>query len=84
MSSTGLSHYEIHGNEPVSVTVKSFMELTGLGLTKTYELIGDGTLETVNVGRRRLILWRSVKRLILPAAAAPRRRGRPRKAVAQS
>ena len=37
------------------LSVTDFMASTGLGRTKTYELIGSGELETVTVGRRRLV-----------------------------
>ena len=35
----------------------------GVGRSKTYELISEGRLETVNIGRRRLVRVRSVKAL---------------------
>ncbi|MBA3510852.1 hypothetical protein [Sphingomonas sp.] len=35
----------------------------GLGSTKTDELIAEGVLETVRIGRRRLVKISSVKRL---------------------
>jgi hypothetical protein len=84
LASTGLSHYEAHGSKPITVTVKKSIELSGLGLTKIYELINSGVLETTYVGKRRLITYRSLEKLLLPASPAPeapRRRGRPRKAT---
>jgi len=60
------------------------MELSGLGLTKTYDLINRGILETVWVDKRRLITYRSLEKLLLPTPSSPeaaRRRGRPRKAA---
>ena len=80
--STGLSRHEAHGSKPLAVTIKKSMELSGLGLTKTYELINRGILETVWVDNRRLVIFSSLERLMLSAPAAqeaPRRRGRPRK-----
>jgi hypothetical protein len=44
---------------PISATVLQFRKLSGLGHSKTYELIGDGTLVTFAIGRRRLILIES-------------------------
>jgi excisionase family DNA binding protein len=44
------------------------MRLTGIGKTKIFELIADGTLETTTVGRRRLILYASLQKLILGQA----------------
>ena len=71
-------------DRPICVTVKRALELSGLGLTKVYELINQKTLETVYVGKRRLITYRSLEKLLLPAPAAPevpRMRGRPKKAT---
>jgi excisionase family DNA binding protein len=39
-------------------------ETYGIGRTKVYELINDGTLRTVKVGGRRLILADSLEALI--------------------
>ena len=37
------------------LSVADFMATTGLGRTKAYELIGNGEIETVTIGRRRMI-----------------------------
>jgi len=37
------------------LSIPDFLATTGLGRTKAYALIADGELETVRVGRRRLI-----------------------------
>ena len=55
--------------KPISVTVKTARRLTGLGNTKIYELIKQQKLKTVAVGRRRLILYRSLEELIGVKAA---------------
>jgi len=49
---------------PLAVRVADASRLTGIGKTKLFELIADGTLETTSIGRRRLILYRSLQRLI--------------------
>ncbi|MCC6829561.1 MAG: excisionase [Novosphingobium sp.] len=41
---------------------------TGLGVTKIYELIGEGRLEVVKVGRRTLVKTKSIKALLGEAA----------------
>ncbi len=47
---------ETTANTPKALlSVDVFMATSGLGRTKTYELIGSGDLETVKVGKRRLI-----------------------------
>lgn len=53
-----------HGERPLAVRVADATRLTGIGKTKLFELISNGTLETVSIGRRRLILYRSLQRLI--------------------
>jgi excisionase family DNA binding protein len=42
-------------------------DATGIGRTKLYELIGDGQLETTTIGRRRLVLVRSLLSLLAAA-----------------
>jgi excisionase family DNA binding protein len=48
----------------LSCTIAEACEATGLGRTKLYELIGDGHLTTTTVGRRRLVLVRSLLSLL--------------------
>ena len=42
-------------------SVPDFMAATSVGRTKVYELIGSGELETVTIGRRRLIPAQSLE-----------------------
>jgi excisionase family DNA binding protein len=49
---------------PISTTVDDACRITGLGRTKVYELIGEGTLKTVTVGRRRLVIFESIEALL--------------------
>lgn len=69
--------------KPLAVTVPKAREISGLGNTTIWARIKDRTLETVCVGRRRLILYRSLERMLSPelpvAAPEKRRRGRPPK-----
>ena len=69
---------------PLTVTIPVARRQSGLGTTTIWKLIGEGTLATVRVGRRRLIVYQSLLRLLTPengtgSPPAPRRRGRPRK-----
>jgi hypothetical protein len=48
----------------LTCTIVDACRATGLGRTKLYELIGDGLLVTTTVGRRRLVLVRSLLSLI--------------------
>jgi excisionase family DNA binding protein len=48
----------------LACTIAEACEATGLGRTKIYELIGAGYLDTTTIGRRRLVLVRSLQALI--------------------
>jgi excisionase family DNA binding protein len=48
----------------LTCTINEACEVTGLGRTKLYELIGDGHLATTIVGRRRLVVVRSLLSLL--------------------
>lgn len=50
--------------ERLSCTIDEACEATGLGRTKLYELIGAGHLATTTVGRRRLVVVRSLVSLL--------------------
>jgi len=77
MLSTGLSDYE--SAKPLTITVATAKRLSGLGNTTIWALIKDQTLETVHVGRRTLITYRSLEALLAPRSQPRphRRRGRP-------
>jgi len=51
--------------EPLSVTVMQAKRLSGLGLSKIWQLIGDGRLESKRLDGRRMISYQSLKRLVL-------------------
>ena len=56
--------------EPVTVTVPAALRYSGLGRTKLYEMLGNGEIESVLIGTRRLIVFASLKaRLTSPAEA---------------
>lgn len=48
----------------LTCTIGEACEVTGLGRTKLYELIGDGHLATTTVGRRRLVVVCSLLSLL--------------------
>lgn len=48
----------------LSCTIEEACEATGLGRTKVYELIGSGQLVTTTIGRRRLVMVRSLIALL--------------------
>jgi excisionase family DNA binding protein len=82
VSSTGLSHHELQGAKPLTVTVATACKLSGLGNTTIWALIKSGKLESVRVCRRRLIIYRSLESLLLSPArtdVTPQLRHRGRK-----
>lgn len=48
----------------LAISVAEFCEAVGVGRTKTFELINDGTLDTLKIGRRTLIKMSSVEALL--------------------
>jgi excisionase family DNA binding protein len=49
--------------KPLTVTVPVALYITGLGRTKLYQLLDDGTIKSVFIGRRRLINFASLEQL---------------------
>jgi excisionase family DNA binding protein len=49
--------------QPEAVSVATAAQMIGIGLTKTYDLINGGQLQSVKIGRRRLIRVESIRRL---------------------
>ena len=67
---------------PLAVTFPTAKKVSGLGLTSLWKLAKGKRIEIVRIGRRTLITYRSLERLLLPEQTEtpqPRRRGRPRK-----
>ena len=55
---------EIPFAQRLTCTIAQACEVTGLGRTTLYELIGEGRISTTAVGRRRLVLVQSLLSLI--------------------
>ena len=49
---------------PILVSIKEAATELGIGRTKTYELIGNGDLETVKIDKRHLVIHTSIGRLV--------------------
>ena len=58
--------------ERVTCMVPEALRVTGLGRTKLYELIGQESLRTFKIGRRRLIVVESLLSLIPETGSEPR------------
>lgn len=61
--SAGAFHTDSDAMEPIAVRIATAVKLTGICRSTIYELIGDGTIETVKIGRSTFILYPSLKRL---------------------
>lgn len=48
----------------LTISVSETSKALGLGRTSIYKLIGEGRLETITVGRRRLVKTASIQRLL--------------------
>jgi excisionase family DNA binding protein len=68
----------------ITATIGEFCRISGIGRTRIYELIASGELDSISIGKRRLIVLDSYRRLIerqrgtpaeRPAAAPPQHRG---------
>ncbi len=49
--------------KPITVTIETAIRLSSIKRTKMYQLIKEGRLKTVTIGRRRLVLYRSLEEL---------------------
>ena len=49
---------------PMLVSIKEARRLIGVGNTRIYELINAGTLETIYIGKRRLIRYSSIQEFV--------------------
>lgn len=49
--------------KPITVTVPMALAVTGLGRTKFYELIKQGRIRTVAIGRRTLVVFADLEKL---------------------
>ena len=52
--------------KPLAVPVKTARWLLGIGNTKMWELIKTNRVETISIGRRRLVIFASLEKLLAP------------------
>jgi excisionase family DNA binding protein len=50
--------------EPLSVDIAAACGLTGLGRSKLYELLGNGEIPSVKIGRRRIITVSAIREFL--------------------
>jgi excisionase family DNA binding protein len=68
MMSTGLSRDERNaGTTPLAVSVRKAARLLDVGQTTMWKLIGERRVETIRIGKKRLIVFRSLEKLLLGA-----------------
>ena len=61
--------------DKISASISEFCALSGLGRTKVYELLGNGSIDSFYCGKRRLIILDSYHRFVeRQRAAAPAHR----------
>jgi excisionase family DNA binding protein len=48
----------------ITASISEFCRVSGLGRSKTYEMLADGQLKSVRIGKRRLIVLDSYRRMI--------------------
>ena len=51
-------------NTKISITLRQASKVSGLRVRKLYDLIAAGRLKSVTVGRRRLVLYKSLEELL--------------------
>lgn len=49
--------------EPLYVSIAEACRLVGIGRSKLYQLIGEGQVDTITIGRRRLVILVSLHAL---------------------
>lgn len=54
---------ETNSLKPITVTVTTALAVTGLGRTKFYELVKEGRIKTVSIGRRTLVVFADLEKL---------------------
>lgn len=50
--------------DPLTVRIPAAMTMLGLGRSKLYELMDDGTIATIKVGRSRLVVVESLRAFV--------------------
>ncbi len=54
--------------EPLAYSIADACKIISIGRTRLYELLSDGTIQSVRVGRRRLVKADSIRALVNQAA----------------
>jgi excisionase family DNA binding protein len=82
--STGIGKHDPRVADIITATIPEFCRISGIGRSKTYELIASGVIESIRCGNRRLVVVDSWRKLVdaaprdlgpqpMPPTAPPRR-----------
>ena len=72
---------DFFASDIITMPVIPFMRASGLGHSKVWEMISSGEIETITVGKRRLVVVDSYRRLVARKLAEPRQDARRNAAV---
>ena len=61
----------MHSPDTSTTTVRDFCRSSGLGITTVYKMLSDGRLQSVAIGKRRLIILASWQRLLQQQICTP-------------
>jgi hypothetical protein len=68
--SVGLDNCEKQIGKPLAVSMTAACQIMSLGRTSMFALIKAGRVKTVNIGRRRLVVYASLEALLSEARPA--------------
>lgn len=51
-------------SKPLSVSINEACKTINIGRTKLYELINSGTIKTIKIGRKTLVVYSSLENLV--------------------
>jgi hypothetical protein len=57
-------------SDRITAPISEFCKLAGIGRSLVYEMIGDGRLDSILIGKRRLVVIESYRRLVERQRAA--------------
>jgi excisionase family DNA binding protein len=69
IAGSGRAHQPSHRNGPLLCSISDAAAMLSIGRSKMYELISEGKVTTVSIGRRRLVRCESIRALALDEAA---------------
>jgi hypothetical protein len=71
MTADAATSTKAEGFVPITATVTQFRRLSGLGKTKIFEMLKEGELQSVRIGRRGLVMMDSYRDLLSRSGGRP-------------